>query len=229
MNTDYHLVQASILRELLFHNGTNFASLNKLGLTNDHFTFHLKTLVQGGLVEKLKNKYFLTQPGKVVAGTLDTETLQTEKWGKASVAVTAKKRINGKIHILIQQRLKEPFFCYFGFVNGKIRYGDTSEETAVRELKEETGLSGKPKLLGIFHKLRGPSRSEVKLDNFFFLYLVKNPTGELVSTEEGKNFWILPEEIKKYQTFPGFANYWGTIVREKFHPYTEIFIKVDKI
>ncbi len=42
MQNDIHEVQGSILRELLFHNGTNFASLNKLDLTNDHFTFHIK-------------------------------------------------------------------------------------------------------------------------------------------------------------------------------------------
>lgn len=229
MTTDFHPVQAGILRELLFHNGAKFASLNKLRLTNDHFAFHLKRLLAEGFVEKMGSKYFLTQPGKIVAGTLDTESLKTEGWGKASVAVTVKKTIKGETHILLQQRLKEPFFHYHGFINGKIRYGDTSEETAVRELKEETGLTGKPKLLGIFHKLRGPSRKEVKLDNYFFLYLVKNPEGKLINTAEGKNFWILPEEIKKYQTFPGFDKYWNTIVTEKFHPYSEIFIKVDRI
>ena len=210
MTTDFHLVQASILRELLFHNGTNFASLNKLRLTNDHFAFHLKRLLADDFIEKIGGQYFLTQGGKIVAGTLDTESLKTERWGKASVAVTVKKVIKGETHILIQQRLKEPFFHHHGFINGKIRYGDTSEETAVRELREETGLTGKPKLLGIFHKLRGPNRKEVKLDNYFFLYLIKNPRGKLISTDEGENFWIRPPEIRKYQTFPGFDAYWKT-------------------
>lgn len=229
MTTDFHFVQASILRELLFHNGTNFASLNKMELTNDHFSFHLRRLLDDGFIEKVENKYFLTQQGKITAGALDTDSLKTEKWGKASVAVTTKKTIKGKVYILMQQRLKEPFFNYFGFINGKIRYGDTSENTAIREFLEETGLTGKPKLLGIFHKLRGPSPKEIKLDNYFFLYLVKNPTGKLISTAEGKNFWMDPDKIEKYKTFPGFPNYWDTVVSEKFHPYLETFIKVDSI
>lgn len=224
-----HPVQISILKELLFNNGTNFASLNKSNLTNDHFTFHIKTLVGLGLIEKFQNKYFLTQEGKVYAGELDTVNLNIEVCGKASIAVTAKKIINGKKYFLVQQRLKEPFYGKYGFINGKIRFGDTSEATAIRELEEETGLTGKVINLGVCHKLRGPSPDNITLDNYFFIYLVKNPKGKLKDTDEGKNSWMTIEEIKKQKTFPGFEDILKIISEEKFHPYFEKFYKVESI
>jgi 8-oxo-dGTP pyrophosphatase MutT (NUDIX family) len=229
MHSDFHIVQASILKELLFNNGTNFASLNKLGLTNDHFTFHLKKLVKDNIVEKIENKYYLSQYGKTVASKLDVDSLHMEKQGTISVAVTAKKKVKGKECILIQQRLKEPFYGYFGFINGKVRLGETPKDTAKRELQEETGLVGNPKILCVYHKMRGASKKKVKLDNFFFVYLVKNPKGKLKHTIEGKNFWLTNNEILKLKLFPGFESCLKVAIEEKYTPYFEEFIKLDKI
>ena len=229
MKNDLHQVQASILRELLFHNGTNFASLNKLDLTNDHFTFHLQRLIKEGIVEKKDKLYFLTQKGKTFASRLDIDGLIIEKMGSPSITVTAKRLINNKVHYLVQQRLKEPFYGYFGFINGKIRFGEFSQETAERELFEETGLEGKPSILSVTHKLRGPSRDNIKLDHFFFLYLVANPKGELKNTKEGKNYWKTMAQLRKLKTFPGFDTYIDIIESEKFTPYQEKYIKVDNI
>lgn len=103
----------------MFNNGTNFASLNKLGMSNDHFTFHLKRLTKEKVVKKENKKYFLTQKGKAFASKLDVDALTMEKQGSPGVTVTATKKINGVTHILVQQRLKEPFYGYYGFINGK--------------------------------------------------------------------------------------------------------------
>ena len=113
------------------------------------------------LIEKKNNKYFLTQTGKVFASKLDVDQLVMEKQATLSVAVTAKKIIKRKTHYLMQQRLKEPFFGYYGFINGKVRFGESSKETAKRELKEETGLSGNPEILCVYHKMRGPNKKSI--------------------------------------------------------------------
>jgi ADP-ribose pyrophosphatase YjhB (NUDIX family)/predicted transcriptional regulator len=229
MNNELHEVQASILRELLFKNGTNFASLNKLGLTNDHFTFHINRLLKEEIIEKKGRAYFLTQKGKQFASKLDIDALVMEKFGTPGVAVTAQKMIKGVPHYLIQQRLKEPMYGFYGFVNGKIRFGEFSVDTAKRELKEETGLSGTPTFVTIHHRLRGPVRSEIKLDHFFFVYIAKNPKGKLKDTKEGKNYWMTVEEIKKLKTFPGFEYSLNAVLSEKPSAYMENYIQVDEI
>jgi len=229
MNRDLHIVQASILRELLFHNGTSFSSLNKTGLTNDHFTFHIKHLIEEGIVEKKEKFYYLTQKGKQYASKLDIYGLKMEMFGTPSVAITAKKIINGKVHYLIQQRLKEPLYGYYGFINGKIKFGEFAKDTARRELFEETGLTGEPEIITIQHRLRGPNRKEIKLDHYFFIYIIRSPKGKLKNTKEGKNFWKTEEEIKKLNTFPGFEHSLSVAIAGKVASYQEMFVKVDNI
>lgn len=222
--------QASILKELLFNNGTNFASLNKLGLTSDHFNFHIKQLLKDEFIVKEDKKYFLTQKGKVLAGTIDTDKLEIEKWGKVSIAITVKKKFNGQDYILMQSRLKEPFFGYYGFINGKVRYGDTAENTAKREIMEETGIKATNLInLCAYHKLRGPSRDKIILDNYFVVYLVKEFEGKLIDTVEGKNEWFTLKEARKLKTFPGFEILFDIIENEKYVPFFEQFTQLDNI
>lgn len=229
MNNDLHKAQASILKELLFNNGTNFTALNKLDLDTYHFNFHLKRLIASGYVEKTNKKYSLTQAGKTFASKLDIFSLKMERQGTASVAIAAKKKVHGQDYYLVQQRLKEPFYGYYGFINGKIHFGETSLQTANREFKEETGLTGTPKILCVYHKIRGPKPTEIKLDNFFFVYVIKNPKGILKDTIEGKNNWVTLTELKQLKKFPGFASLLKIVETEKYTPYFEEFIKVDNI
>lgn len=229
MQDKLHEVQASILRELLFHNGKSFSSLNKVGLTNDHFTFHIKHLIKIGVIEKKDKLYFLTQAGKLYANKLDVDILKMEKFGTPSVAVTVIRTIRGKVHYLMHHRLKEPLYGYWGFINGKIRFGEFSKDTAKRELLEESGLIGEPKIISVMHKMRGPNRSEIKLDHYFFLYICKGAKGKLKNTIEGKNHWKTLEEIKNLKTFPGFDLYINAIAGGKYVPYSEKFIEVKNI
>lgn len=229
MQKDLHKIQASILRELLFHTGSSFTKLNRKGLTNDHFTFHLRQLTKNGIIKKKGKEYLLTQLGKSFANKLDVDSLIMERFGTPGVAVTAKKVINGKVHFLMHHRLKEPLYGYWGFINGKIRFGEFSKDTAKRELYEESGLIGNPKIVSVTHKMRGPSRKEIKLDHFFFLYIADGVKGELKNTIEGKNYWKTIEEMKKLKTFPGFDLYIEAVIKGGVQPYTERFIKVRNI
>jgi ADP-ribose pyrophosphatase YjhB (NUDIX family) len=229
MQKDLHEAQASILKVLLFFPGSTFSALNKTRLSNDHFTFHIKHLVKEEIIEKKGNKYFLTQGGKLYANKLDVDALKMERFGTPSIAVTVKKVIRGKTHFLMHHRLKEPLYGYWGFVNGKVRFGEFTKATAKRELLEETGLTGEPKILSVTHKMRGPSRDNIKLDHFFFLYVVENATGKLKNTKEGKNYWKTLDEIRELNTFPGFKLYIDVIANEKYSPYIEDFIEVENI
>lgn len=77
---DVHKVQTSILRALLFVPSAGFAALQKTtDLTSDHFTFHVKKLIDAGMVEKTGAKYTLTPRGKEYANRMDTDENEIEK------------------------------------------------------------------------------------------------------------------------------------------------------
>ena len=156
MNTqsDLHPIQAKILRVLLFKPLARFSELNGSGLSNDHFTFHINRLVEIGLVEKLGGKYQLTTVGKEFANRLDTDTTQIERQAKTAILIVAVRQEGDQPQYLMQQRLKQPYFGFHGFISGKVRWGEEILVAADRELIEEAGLQGgKKTLMGIEHKM----------------------------------------------------------------------------
>lgn len=50
--------------------------------------------------------------------------------------------------ILLVKRNTEPFNRYWALPGGHIDFGETAEEAVMREVKEETGLTFRPKFLG---------------------------------------------------------------------------------
>lgn len=196
---EIHKAQAQILKILLFRKEARFRDLrNVTGLTSDHFTFHLKQLLEAGLIDKIKTGYELTIKGKEFANRLDTETVQIERQAKIGVAVVGIK-MEGKVKkYLIQQRLKQPYYGYHGVITGKIRWGETIEQTAKREFIEEAGLTGQFKLLAVKHKMDYSEGKELLEDKFFFVFKVEEVTGKLKHKfEGGRNMWLTQEEIKK--------------------------------
>ena len=150
-----HPSQAEILRVLLFNPKPRFRDLNCQCLSTDHFSFHIKSLMEAGLIVKTQNRYGLTVIGKEFANRLDMErqTPQIEKQAKVSVLIFATQKQGGVGKYLLQQRLKQPYFGYFGGVGGKLKIGETLFEGAERELNEETGLAAKLSLAGVSHKM----------------------------------------------------------------------------
>ena len=142
MELKIHDFQLSILRELLFRPNARFRDLKKVDITNDHFTFHLKQLVKEGLVIKQNKVYSLTDEGKEFANRMDTEALRIERQGKIAVGLHAVRLRNGKTEHLVHQRLKEPFYGWYGSQSGKVRWGENPLDCAKREFREETGLTG---------------------------------------------------------------------------------------
>lgn len=198
MELEIHEYQASILRELLFKPQARFRDLNTSDISSDLFTFHLNKLVKEKFVLKEKGKYTLTTEGKEFANRMDTDSLRQEKQGKIAVALHAVRIINGKREYLIHQRLKEPFYGWYGSHSGKVRWGETPLETAKREFLEETGLTGNFSHKGIVHILHFHKDGRLLEDKYFWAFKIENTKGELKeNVKEGKNIWMSEEEFKK--------------------------------
>jgi len=192
-----HDAQTSILRELLFRMSAGYSELQKpTGLSSDHFNFHISRLVDIGYVEKMaRGKYRLTPSGKEYSNKLDTDERTIERQPKCAVILGIQKGDKW----LFQERLKHPYYGFWGFPSGKIRWGETILQTAARELMEETGLCADCEYKGVYHEQVDQAESGESLeDKIFHIIHCTNITGKLHSVfEGGRNSWMSPEEAKK--------------------------------
>ena len=105
--------------------------------------------------------------------------------------------------VLVQKRVK--YWTGVTFPGGHIEKGESFTQSAVREVKEETGLDIKnPKLCGTVHWCHKDTDERY----IVLLYKATEFSGELVDkTDEGEVFWINKEDFKNYQLSPNFDTY----------------------
>lgn len=208
MQLEIHPTQAEILMFLLFRQEAPFSELNVTGLETDHLNFHVQRLVSLGFIEKNENKrYSLTAKGKEFSNRFDTNSAQVERQAKVGVLVVVIKQDKSKTRYLLQERLKHPYYGYYGFVTGKMKWGETVKEAAERELLEETGLQAECSLVGIKHKMDYDPTGKILEDKFFFVIKAENSAGTLIKNfEGGRNLWLtLEEALDTELLFPGVA------------------------
>lgn len=219
---DMHPYQISILRELLFKPNARFRDLKKVDIPNDHFSFHLRALIDAGLVEKKGSVYDLTLLGKQRSNVIDTFSKTFEKQGKIGVALHAiRTNKEGELETLVHQRLKQPFYGWWGSHTGKIHIGETPLECAQREFKEETGLTGDFNLKGVLHWIDKDPSGQILEDKYLFLFFITNVQGQLIEQlEEGINKWMTESE---FSTLDKTFGSWKSMVEEYNAP--ELFFK----
>lgn len=206
--TSVHPMQSLILRELLFVPSARYSDLQKAsGLDSDHFKFHLKRLVEVGYVEKMDREYHLSLTGKEYANKIDTDAGTIERQPKSAVILVIERQIGNTKEYLVQERLKHPYFGFWGFPSGKIRWGESITDTAKRELTEETGLEGDFVHSGVYHERDIRPGSDIIIeDKIFHVMFCADTRGTLLAEfEGGRNTWRTLEdvrqEVKRYKSF----------------------------
>lgn len=204
-----HEAQTNILRELLFRPSANFAQLCKItNLENDHAKFHIKRLLELGYLTKSNSQYSLSVKGKEYANKLDTDTNTIERQPKLTTIMIVENPKTGKY--IIQQRLKNPYYGFMTFYSGKVQWGESIYETAVRETLEETGLVTKTsdwQWRGIYHeRVLHSDNNEIVEDKIFSIFYTNKYSGDLITDfEGGKNYWMTLDEVrnnpKHYKSF----------------------------
>ncbi len=194
---ELHQVQTEILHRLLFVPTAAFHELVPAAMTSDHFTFHLKKMVEHGLVAKNEDGlYALTITGKEFANRYDTDHKVMERQGKVAVLLLITRDLEGEVQYLIQKRVKQPYYGFYGRPTGKIKWGETILEGAARELMEETGLVASLSVVGIEHKVDRDPEGKLLEDKYFFLVRGVECEGDLLPVfEGGENYWMTSEEI----------------------------------
>ncbi|MBI2798019.1 NUDIX domain-containing protein [Candidatus Saccharibacteria bacterium] len=178
-------------------------------MSSDHFNFHIQKLVELGLVEKVaRGTYALTPRGKEHANKLDTDNNTIERQPKVAVILCAeRKNSKGQKEYLFQERLKHPYFGFWGLPTGKIRWGETIVQCAARELMEETGLTADHKISGVYHELVYQQETGDQLeDKIFFVVRCTKTAGKLLTKfEGGRNKWMTrADALKQPKVFTSF-------------------------
>lgn len=227
-----HAAQTSILRELLFRPAATYTELQKpTGLSSDHFNFHVKRLIEVGFITKVKaGTYALTTAGKEYSNKLDTDSNTIERQPKVAVLLAITREHKGEMQYLFQERLKHPYYGYWGYPTGKIRWGETVLQTAARELMEETGLQADTEYKGIYHEHTFREEDGALLeDKIFFVVRCTNVRGKLIEQfEGGRNSWHNPKELAGKKRFNSFETELAISqstdrqLFEEIHSYTEV-------
>lgn len=102
--------------------------------------------------------------------------------------------------VLVQNRIKS--WTGIAFPGGHLEANESIMESAIREVKEETGLDVKNlQFCGIVHW----NHTETGDQTFIHYYKTNDFSGELISDEEeGKNFWVDLDKIMDMDLAPGF-------------------------
>jgi 8-oxo-dGTP pyrophosphatase MutT (NUDIX family) len=189
-----HKAQTIILRELLFIPAAKFTVLQKAtSLESDHVKFHLARLVDLGYISKSDSGYTLTIKGKEYANKLDTDKNEIERQPKSAVILVIE---NKEGHFLFQERIKHPYYGFWGFPGGKIRWGETILQAGARELYEETGLVASLIYKGVYHEHVVSEDGTIIEDKIFHIIHADSPKGTLIeSFEGGHNEWSSYENI----------------------------------
>lgn len=222
VNIKLHYYQVELIKKLAANSELNFNSLLIEGLESEHMNYHLKQLLDLGLVVKDNSKYRLSDTGKDYSNLLDEHTDLVEKQPKTSVILIAKqKNADGVIENLVTRRLRQPYLGKVGHLTGKVKFGETLQQAAERELFEETGLEAKTfRLERIYHKQRW-RKNECIQDVIFYIFGVYKITGKLIEkTKYQENFWVTNKDIRERKDLDLYDDFQ---MNEKFNVKTLTF------
>lgn len=198
---ELHRLQTKVLRELSRHPTRRFSDMMSVtGLTSDDFKFHLRKLIRLRLVEKTEEGvYELSATGKELANRFDDDQHQPIRQPKLTTVVYLRRETaDRKIQYLFQQRLRQPFYGYWGVIGEPVRWGDNILEAAARGLLEQTNLTtDKLEIKGFYRQQDITEATDILLEDKLFIVVAATwKDGEPSGYPYAQNKWMTPEEAK---------------------------------
>ncbi|HOU75919.1 MAG TPA: NUDIX domain-containing protein [Candidatus Dojkabacteria bacterium] len=194
-----HEIQIYILTSLLKNNSSTFTSMKPPDIENDQYNYHLKYLISQEFIVKNNRNYQLTMKGKKFISNLDVFG-KMQQFFKVSVALFVVRNNPdnpSEKQMLVQKRLRHPFYGDIHGFAGKIRLGETVVECTKRKLAEECGLIGDFKFVGVHRKMKIFNNKLVE-DALYHQCYCENATGTLdYKNDFGEHYWLKIQEARK--------------------------------
>jgi ADP-ribose pyrophosphatase YjhB (NUDIX family) len=109
------------------------------GIRSNKLSYHLKKLMDIGLLTKNGDSYILTSKGETAAERISHFT--GKEVGHMVVVIVALKNDD---KLLLVKREKRPFKEYWGMIGGKTKFDESIPDAVKREVEEEVGIKINP-------------------------------------------------------------------------------------
>lgn len=195
-----HRLQQHILQQLIFNDSRRYSELKPAAVESNLFVYHLRQLIDGGLVAKLDNgQYALTPAGQYYADRLSLASFRPRLQPRI-VTLVVLTRDDGAT--LLYRRKRQPLLGMVGFPYGKIHVGETVAASAKRELNEKAGLESV-----MSHRGDGyitMTRGDITVSQIMFhLFVGSGSTGTLTkASKAGQAFWADPHNVAPAELMP---------------------------
>ncbi len=175
-----------------------FSEMEQLsGLRSNLLAYHLEQMLTEELIEKRGDFYVLTLKMEKMLPFF--AHLRGKEVGALSVVLVA---IRDGEKICLLKREKRPYQSYWGLIGGKLKNGESIEETAIREAKEETGLDCEFVAINSVVHERLKEKSIFKHTFVLFLVTANVIAGKIRSSEEGSVQWFDIHMLEKDKIIP---------------------------
>lgn len=191
----FHEVRAQILYTLRHKQTARFSELMRhSSLESDSFKFHIRALAEQGYIQKTPDRsYTLTPTGKELANNLDNDTWRKLRQPKLSLLVVLyRDNADGQREYLVQQRLRQPFYEYWGCISGPAQWGEDFEATAQREIAKQCGITEITCHVHSFYRQKDYDKSKSLLEDKLFIVITASVAQNtaIVEWPYGHNEWM---------------------------------------
>jgi len=110
-------------------------------------------------------------------------------------------------HVLLVRRGREPALGKWSIPGGLVQVGETVEAAAMREAKEECGLTVRLEgLVGVVNRIIPDAAGRVQYHYVLIDFLARAEAGELAAGSDASEVrWVRVSEVKRYETTEGLA------------------------
>lgn len=178
------MYQKHILDLLRKADSLRYTELQPDGVESSHFKYHLNQLIRDGVVAQLsRGVYALSENGKSFVDTL-SEGLVVAEVGPKVITYTL---LFDDDNFYLYRKDKEPYRGLLNMIGGKVHMGESTKDTAIREVHEKAQISLSEITQVGTAEVRILQHDELLTHAVIYVYMSKLPVSADVSSLERVN------------------------------------------